>query len=276
MVDGDIPAGLSLCRAAGWNQIDADWELFLRLSPHGCRVAVDEEGHVRGTVTTVRYQDCFSWIGMVIVDPTLQRQGIGIQLLRESLQILSEEDTIKLDATPAGRKIYLQLDFVDEYPLSRMEAKEISPTSLHESSARPVLANDLPLLLKMDHQVFGAGREPVLSAMQRRNPQYCFRATENENVSGYCFGRSGHDYTQIGPVIADNVETAKDVVSAALRNCAGNAVVMDVLHHTPEWKNWLTSLGFTEQRPLVRMYRGANAYPGIPGHQFAILGPELG
>src|SRR5262245_30623159 len=36
----DVPAGLRLCRIAGWNQLAADWELFLRLSPGGCRAAV--------------------------------------------------------------------------------------------------------------------------------------------------------------------------------------------------------------------------------------------
>ena len=132
MVDGDVPAGLSLCRAAGWNQTVEDWELFLKLSPEGCRVAVDEGGQVMGTVTTVRYEDRFSWIGMVLVDPMRQRQGIGIQLLRESLQVLCEDDTVKLDATPAGRHIYLQLDFTDEYFLSRMEIPRV-PDDLPES-----------------------------------------------------------------------------------------------------------------------------------------------
>jgi hypothetical protein len=39
---------------------------------------------------------------------------------------------------------------------------------------------------------------------------------------------------------------------------------------------WLISIGFTEQRELIRMYRGKNAYPGTPEKQFAILGPEFG
>ena len=52
MESGDIPAGLHLCRAHGWNQLSPDLELFLRLSPDDCRVAVDESKIV-GTVTTV-------------------------------------------------------------------------------------------------------------------------------------------------------------------------------------------------------------------------------
>src|SRR5438309_2293442 len=107
MTPGDIPTGLALCRAAGWNQVARDWQLFLRCSPQGCLVAVDN-GRVAGTVATINYQHCFSWIGMVLVDPTCRRQGIGLQLLKEALRILQNAQTIKLDATPAGHEVYLK------------------------------------------------------------------------------------------------------------------------------------------------------------------------
>jgi hypothetical protein len=77
-------------------------------------------------------------------------------------------------------------------------------------------------------------------------------------------------------VIANDPDIATDLVSAAFRNCEGTPVAIDVLHHTPEWKEWLSSIGFSEQRSLVRMYRGTNTYPGLPNKQFAILGPEFG
>ncbi len=115
----DIDAGLALCRAAGWNQLARDWEIFLHLSPYDCCVATRDD-KVVGTVAIIRYQNFFSWIGMVLVDPDCHRQGIGMQLLKEALQILHNEETIKLDATPAGREVYLKLNFVDEYHLARM------------------------------------------------------------------------------------------------------------------------------------------------------------
>ncbi len=105
-------------------------------------MAVDEEGKVAGTVATVRYEDHFSWIGMVLVDPARKRQGIGIQLLREALQILSGEETVKLDATPEGRQIYLQLDFVDEYPLTRMQVGRGASVKFPDSHARPIHQKD--------------------------------------------------------------------------------------------------------------------------------------
>ena len=276
MVDGDIPAGLSLCRSAGWNQTAEDWELFLQLSPEGCRVAVDDIGQVKGTVATVRYEDRFSWIGMVLVDPAMQRQGIGIRLLRESLQILCEENTIKLDATPAGRKIYLQLNFVDEYTLTRMEVKNFSPPVPPASDARRVQHSDLPAILEMDRRVFGADREPILDSILKRAPQFAFLSEGPDGINGYCFGRAGHHFNQIGPVVAADVTTAKAVAAKALQNVTGTPVVLDSLHHSDEWTAWLASLGFKEQRPLIRMFRGTNHHPGQPQNQFAILGPEFG
>jgi GNAT superfamily N-acetyltransferase len=272
----DIPAGLALCRAAGWNQTYDDWALFLKLSPEGCRVAVDDEGQVRGTVATLRYEDHFSWIGMVLVDPAMQRRGIGIQLLRESLHVLSEEDTVKLDATPDGRKIYVQLDFTDEYRISRMQVRQFSPTSSLPSNVRPVETDDMPRLLELDRQIFGANRKPVLEDVFKRGAQYAFLDEDDGGVRGYCFGRSGHHFTHIGPVISKSFSTAQNLLSAALENCVGSPVVLDVFHHTPEWVSWLSSIGFEEQRPLIRMFRGTNAYAGIPESQFAILGPEFG
>ena len=66
MVDGDVPAGLALCRAAGWNQTIEDWDLFLKLSPKGCCVAVDDEGQVRGTAATVQVSKYLKNLVMVV------------------------------------------------------------------------------------------------------------------------------------------------------------------------------------------------------------------
>ncbi len=276
MTPEDIPAGLALCRSAGWNQTSRDWEFFIRIHPGGSQVAVEEDGMVVGTVATLRYRDHFSWISMVLVDPTKQRQGIGIQLLRESLRILCDDDTVKLDATPSGREIYLQLNFVDEYPLTRMHNGALSTATLPASSARPVCRNDLTTLQQFDREVFGADRGNVLEWLVEGAPQYAFLLEEQGNISGYCFGRQGYHFTHIGPVVSRTPDGAKQILSAALRTCGGKQIIIDALKHSAPWTDWLTSIGFEAQRPLMRMYRGTNAHPGLPQFQFAILGPEFG
>src|SRR5262245_18396491 len=106
----DVPGGLRLCRIAGWSELAADWELFLRLSPRGCRAAV-RDGNIVGTVTTVNYENRFAWVGMVLVHPDAPCHGIGTRLLQEAMSILRGMPSIRLDATPQGRPVYQRLGF---------------------------------------------------------------------------------------------------------------------------------------------------------------------
>lgn len=274
MAPADIPEGLKLCRKAKWNQMEADWQIFLQNSPGACMVAIFED-QIVGTVTTITYEHSFSWIGMVLVDPDFRRKGIGQQLLQEALQLLHSEETLKLDATPQGREVYLKLNFVDEYTLSRMNmlhAEEI----FHPTIARAIRKEDLSGVIEFDSKIFGANRESLLNWMWEKAPGFAFLIEEGNEIKGYSMGRYGHDFMHIGPIIAANISIAKDLVNAALNKCAGSPVILDVLHFEPEWIAWLNGIGFTEQRNFIRMFRGTNRFKGVPGNQFAIIGPEFG
>lgn len=272
----DIPAGLSLCRQAGWNQLARDWELFLTLNPGGCRVILNEAEKVVGTVTTLPYQDRFTWIGMVLVDPEHRRQGIGTQLLNEALQLTANDSTVKLDATPAGREVYLKLDFIDEYPIYRMYLNRPHVDVLPATTARPARANDFSAILDLDLKVFGADRRRILESNFNGAPEYGFVVEAQNEIKGYCLGRPGYNFNHIGPIVAENVTVARELLSAALHAQQQKPVIMDVLDHTSEWRSFVSSVGFVVLRPLLRMYRGSNEYPGIPKKQFAIVGPEFG
>ena len=224
---------------------------------------------------------------MVLVDPAYQRQGIGRQLLLEALEILSREETIKLDATPAGREVYMKLGFIDEYPLSRMLATApalptpgpIAPATLPadpgSALVRPVQHHDLSSIAAFDRRIFGADRRTLLEWMWTGAPESCFLAKEEEEILGYCLGRHGHNYTQIGPVIARDRLIAQGLVAAAIAAHA-RPLIIDIPHHDYQWRTWLGAIGFAVQRPFMRMYRGANHFKGAPQNQFAIAGPEFG
>lgn len=298
MTMDDIPGGLLLCRANRWNQVARDWEIFLRLSPDNCLVATSQanisnqviigsqttitsQATIAGTVTTLRYQRFFSWIGMVLVDPSFQRQGIGMQLLQQAMEISGEDKTIKLDATPAGREVYLKLGFVDEYPLSRMHAEAVTGIWQNDKTrllqnTRPMQNNDLSAIARFDREIFGANRRPLLEWIRMGAPQYAFLVEEGHRIQGYCLGRRGHNFIQIGPVVANDIAIAQDLVTAALANCTGQPVILDIPHHDPNWSAWVNSLGFSVQRPFMRMFRGLNTFNCIPELQFAITGPEFG
>ena len=272
----DIAESMRLCRAAGWNQLPRDWEQFLRLSPHGSRLALRDE-QVVGTVTTIEYGDHFAWIGMMLVDPSLRRQGVGTRLMHEALNMLGDQQTIRLDATPVGREVYLKLGFVDEYGLSRMETVVSDRIVRNEHNpARPMTADDLPPVCVFDAKVFGADRRAMLEWSLEGAPEYAWIVRDEGRVAGYCFGRRGFNFEHLGPMVAEEPLVARQLALACLSGRAGRPFALDVMHHDADWRRWLQSIGFKQQRPFIRMVRGENRYPGLPEKQFAILGPEFG
>ena len=279
----DIAAGLSLCRKSGWNQLSRDWEYFLKHSPNDCLVARSND-EVVGTVACLRFQQAFSWISMVLVDPACRGQGIGTILLKEALQLLKDEETVKLDATPEGRNVYLKLNFTDEYPLSRMVCSSFHPVDSVStakaipaaSTAKPILAGDLELIKKYDRKIFGADRGSLLDWLYEAAPELAFFMKDDNKIIGYCLGRPGHLFTQIGPVVAESETVARELVMAALSHCNGGPAGLDIFPEKSSWTDWLHTMGFNERRSFIRMYRGKNLFPGIIQKQFAIAGPEFG
>jgi GNAT superfamily N-acetyltransferase len=276
MTAADIVDGLRLCRASGWNQTARDWEQFLALEPRGARVA-EIGGRVAGTVATVRYSDRFGWIGMVLVDPDRRGRGIGTRLLDEGVALLADMPLARLDATPAGYGLYLKRGFTEEYRLRRLQA--VVPPAITKprlSSARPMLAGDLPEVLALDEEVFGADRSAMLRWLWRGAPEYAWLARQSGRLQGYAFGRHGFAFEHLGPVIAIDDQAALQLVSACLGARVATAFVIDATLHSASWLQNLEELGFREQRPLIRMSRGHGRIPGDPSRQFAILGPEFG
>ena len=71
---------------------------------------------------------------------------------------------------------------------------------------------DLPAVFNEDHVIFGADREPVLRSLFARLPE-CAWVSVASGLQGYCFGRPGFLYQQLGPIVARDESIARDLVS---------------------------------------------------------------
>jgi GNAT superfamily N-acetyltransferase len=271
----DVPFGLKLSSLAGWNQTEADWAMLLEQSTAGCFLAC-YNGVETGTVTTISYQKQLNWVGMLLVAPEFQRRGIGIALLQAAIQAVKALGTICLDATPAGKPLYDRFGFQDLYRLERWLRPPASLGMQPVVRCRPLSQESLPTILAYDHPAFGANRAGILCALQRNAPSLALFAEFNHEVKGFCLGRTGHQYTQIGPVIADSLEIARDLLLSALQTCAHQPVILDNASHHPGWNQLLRDLGFMEQRPFIRMHLGEFSFPEHHARQYAIAGPEIG
>lgn len=288
MTAADLEDGLRLSRASGWNQTLADWRLLLALGAGFFRVGV-EGGRVVASGGAVRYGGTLAWICMILVDPESRGRGLGTRVFDEVLGRLREAGahegrrSVGLDATPAGRPIYLQRGFVDGPGLVRMRAEA---GSLGEAitrapagparSIRPMVESDLAPVLARDREAFGADRSLVLREALASAPSLARVASEGGRVSGYCLGRHGDHSDHVGPVVADDPALARDLVAACAPRPGGRPVIVDA-RAEPSWTGELVALGFRAERPFTRMYLGgappASARPSL---EPAVRGPEFG
>jgi N-acetylglutamate synthase-like GNAT family acetyltransferase len=279
MTEQDIPGGLRLNTLSGWNQTTADWNRFLTNSPRGCFV-MEQDGVVVGTATTISYENRFAWIGMVLVDPECRKQGIGTQLLEKTIEHLDQSHmrTMKLDATPLGKPLYTKLGFVTEYEIERWILKRPPGTaSASPPSSNTKLAQlQLERILKLDAELFGADRGVLLRSLHEEAPEFAMAVWEDGSPQGYAFGRSGLFADHLGPWMARSGAAAEKLLRGFLTQSYRETLIVDCMKSNLASVELLRTSGFAPSRPLTRMVRGPNDYPGRPETFCAILGPEFG
>jgi ribosomal protein S18 acetylase RimI-like enzyme len=280
MTEADIPAGMRLKEISAWNQTAQDWRRFLDASPNGCFVA-QVDSRIVGTATTIRYEDKFAWIGMVLVDPEYRGRGIGTKLLEKAIAFLDEAKipTMKLDATPLGKPLYEKLGFVTEYEIERLvlkrDAQDLPPS--RPKQAQGSISNpELDLVVAQDRELFGANRGDLLKSLRRDAPELTSAVWNDGKLQGYVFGRKGSFADHIGPLMATNRESCQSLVAAFLQASTRENLIVDWLKTNTVAAGLLGQHGFRYSRPLTRMYRGKNEFPGKPGKLCAIVGPEFG
>jgi GNAT superfamily N-acetyltransferase len=274
LIAEDIPFGLQLCRASGWNQVEDDWRFFLN-SPGSGGFLAEKAGCAVGTVTFLRY-DCFAWIAMMLVDSQQRGAGTGSRLLEQALDALKDVACVGLDATQLGERLYRRFGFVTDYPLVRTKGViEATRFGRPDAGAHRMETADLSDVLGRDREIFGADRSQLLGSLFRRAPECAWIAKRGADLRGYMFGRPGHLWRHLGPVVAEDRGAACDLVAHCCSGLDGRRVLIDAPLIDLEWVAWLDSVGFVDERPFVRMFRRQDARPGIPARQYAITGPEF-
>jgi GNAT superfamily N-acetyltransferase len=309
----DLPFADSVRAAAGWNQTVADWERFLVAEPEGCFLA-EWNGEPTGTATTFVYGSALAWIGMVLVHPDYRRRGIGRALLEKCIGHLRQRGVrcIKLDATPAGKKVYDGLGFKDEWTLTRWEhvaaawphAEMISGVrdggsgsirwgeatdgpgvpakrTAHEDARRTKLTHyrecrDVEAVEALDGGAFGISRRRMLKPLMLQSRGALVCETDDGKIAGYGLLRDGSSALYLGPVVAVSAAVATGLVKSLLAGAGDRKIYWDIPDQNVAAVTLARNLGFISQRTLTRMFLGANATPGDPSQQFAIAAPELG
>ena len=268
-----LPGCVALSQAAGWNQNEADWRLMLGIG-HGWGLSL-ADGTLAASTLVLPYGS-FAWVSMALVRPEHRRKGYATRLLRTALADLENRAlTPILDATPAGREVYVQEGFRDTWGFRRLQSRESIAALGRPAGVRALRASDWPRLLELDARAFGASREILLRALAARLPQAALVCDGSAGLEGFLLGRDGREASQLGPLVARSADAAHRLLAGALASVPAPLYV-DLVEREPGLGAWLEPLGFALQRPFTRMVRGAPGAPGEAGLVFCPAGPELG
>jgi GNAT superfamily N-acetyltransferase len=278
--EDDIAGALALSTEAGWNQVAADWRIFLELGEAYGLTPAAEGGRLVASAAILPQGNRFGWISMVLVTAAWQRRGLARWLLRHSIESLRVRRLVPLlDATPAGRAVYLTLGFEDCWSLRRLVVRQLSRAGAEAAAegvlVRPLKTADWPAAIAYDRAVFGAERGALLRRLAARLPSAALIAERAGEIVGMLLGRDGRVMNQLGPLVAENDAVARALLRRAVP-AVGAPLAIDVADRHVRFGEWLGRLGFTGERPLTRMVCGRDAAFDDPARLFAIAGPELG
>jgi predicted GNAT family acetyltransferase len=230
------------------------------------------EGRPVGTATTIIYGKEVGWIGMMLVHPDFRKRGIARVLMDHCVEILRAAGvrSIKLDATPEGREVYLKLGFQDECRLTRYKGMSVLAED-GSQNIRAARAEDFERIVALDQSATGALRDRLLERLIAESSRALVYQNGNR-VSGFGILRPGALASYLGPVIATEVSHAQQLASAL----ASGEIVCDLPDQNEAAARWAKDCGFVPQRTLTRMYLGENISASAPESYFAIAGPELG
>ena len=275
LTQDDLADADALVKEAGWNQTEADWRVFLDL---GSVFAIRDRDRVIATAATLPYGGRFAWISMVLIAGEYRRRGLATRLMERCIETISAAGLVPiLDATPAGRAVYLGLGFQDSWPFQRMLLKERAkrPEGSSPLEVEPVTDKDWNELCAYDAKWFGADRSAVLSRLRGRLPEAEALVRKDGKAAGFLLGRKGRRAAQIGPLVADDPDTAAALLEYAAGTVAA-PVYIDVMDDKTALIDRLKATGFVHERPYTRMMLGrSESFQNLP-RTFAVAGPELG
>lgn len=263
----DIPMALDLCRSAGWNQLQGDWARLIDHEPEGCFAATLHDQLV-GTITTTRYGTDLAWIGMMLVHEDYRRRGIATDLMNAGLEYLHQHNVrcIKLDATPAGQPVYERLGFRAEWSFRRWVRGDTSPEAIVPNTDDGCLLSQSHL--ELDRVAFAANRSRLLQSLIAETRCHMLE-------DGFGMLRMGHLAQYLGPVVADNADTARELVLDLLPHVPAK-VFWDPPDVNPYATDLATSLGFEPIRDLTRMSIGSTSVDPLVHLQYALVDPGTG
>jgi GNAT superfamily N-acetyltransferase len=268
----DLPAAQALSREVRWPHRLEDWQFVHSMGQGFVAYSGDQ---LVGTAMWWTFGNRIARLGMVIVNPTAQRSGIGRALMLNIIDRIAEH-TVLLSATKEGETLYRQLGFQSIGSIVQHQGASFSvplvPLRAGER-IRPSGRNDLARLVDLDAAACGAPRESLIAALIE-NGEAVVLDDAGEMVGFAFYRRFGRGHV-IGPVVARDTASAKALITHWIGSNAGMFMRIDVPGESG-LSDWLDELGLARAGNVLTMARGMPLNQAGGFHVFGLVNQALG
>jgi GNAT superfamily N-acetyltransferase len=273
MEEGDLDAAHRLSVAIGWPHRLADWRAVFKIGHAYC--AHDAIGRLVGTAMWRPIGKSFATIGMVIVAPGLQGQGLGRRMMRAVLEAAPGR-TLQLNSTGEGMPLYESQGFRQIGAIQQHQgiAQPANGRAAVAITVRTCTARDWTSIAKLDRAAHGTNRLDILRAVT--SGAVGTVGERDGHVIGFAFCRPFGRGHVIGPIVASDEETAIAVTAPFFTTHAGHFLRVDIPCGTTDFCRFIDECGLLSAGRATTMIKGRKPRRAKGVRVFGLISQALG
>lgn len=252
MTEGDLALALEWAAEEGWNPGLHDARSFYAADPDGFLLG-EFDGRPAGSVSAVRYGPSFGFLGLYIVKAEHRGRGFGLELWRAALDHLGDR-VVGLDGVAAQQDNYRKSGFKLAFRNIRQRGEGGgAQTGLIDLATVPIEE-----IVRYDGTAFPAPRRAFLEGWIAQPQAFALGAMDGGSLKGYGVMRACREGFKIGPLFADNSETAERLLAGLIARAPGAPVFLDTPEANPAALALARRFRMTPTFETARMYRNGS------------------
>lgn len=256
MTRAELDLAVEWAAQEGWNPGWRDAECFWAADPQGFFVGLLGDKPV-ATISAVKYDNHFGFIGFFIVKSEYRSQGFGNLLGKAALEYLGRVN-VGLDGVVAQQEYYQRHGFRIAYRNIRYQ---FISTGQEFADSRIVELGRIPFetLTAYDRQMFPAPRTEFLKLWIGHPETVALGYLNDNRLLGYGVRRTCRNGYKIGPLFADDAEIAETLFQSLISGIkSGQPVFLDVPEINP------AALDIVHRYKMSIIFETARMYSGKP------------
>ncbi|EGJ29551.1 MULTISPECIES: GNAT family N-acetyltransferase [Moorena] len=270
MTKDDIKIALSWAVSEGWNPGIDDADNYYIADPGGFLIG-ELNGKPISSISVVRYEPQFNFIGLYIVKPEERKKGFGLKTWQEALNLISGQPAA-LYAVLEQVNNYQKFGFKPAHYNFRYQGIIVGTIS---PDVRDLKSIDFEQLCRYGRRYFPSHRSHFLSRWINQPHGQGYAILNDGELAGYGVIRKATDGFKIGPIFAENEDIAEKLFLALATYAEGSPIYVDVPNLNKSAIILFENYQMNPMFECIAMYTAEP--PNIDWHKvFAVTSVELG